>query len=307
MTYFPAFFGSPGSNQFWFGIVEDRADPLQLGRVRVRVYGFHTQDVTLIPTEALPWAQVLMPVTTAAMSGVGEAPVGLMIGSVVFGMWLDGQDQQTPFVLGTINTLEGDGSSGNILDRNGNVINDGNNNNIGVPGDFNPTGGGPQWLQIARGELGTKEIKGPQHNPRVLEYMKTVGHGSDDETPWCAGFVAWCLKQAGQSISGVDAWAKSFSRSSAFRRIDKLEYGAIVVFNRGSDPQSGHVGFCVGTEGGRVLVLGGNQSDSVSIAGKSASSIHAILWPVGGGDPSQFSGQQENVDSSQIVQDPTMT
>ena len=29
---------------FFYGIVEDRNDPLKIGRVRVRIHGFHTDD-----------------------------------------------------------------------------------------------------------------------------------------------------------------------------------------------------------------------------------------------------------------------
>jgi len=230
-----------------------------------------------------------MPVTEAAMSGVGDAPVGLMLGSIVFGMWLDGSDQQVPFVMGTINTLEGDGSSSNILDRGQNVIQDGTNNNIGVPGDFTPTGDGPSWLQIARGEVGTKEIKGAQHNPRVLEYLSTVGTARNDETPWCAAFAAWCLKQAGVSVTGLGN-AKSFATAPSLTRIDNLEYGAIVVLNRGANSNDGHVGFCVGTKGGRVMLLGGNVSDRVDISGTSPSRIFAIMWPTGTPRPSTSTG-----------------
>lgn len=273
--YLPQYFGK--NAQFWFGMVEDRADPLQLGRVRVRVHGFHTEDTALIPTETLPWAVVLMPVTSASLSGVGQAPVGLMIGSVVFGLWLDGDDQQMPMVLGTINTIEGN-SPGGIIDPNTNMIND---NNYGVPGDFTPTGDGPKWLQIARGELGTKEIKGSQHNPRVLEYLRTVGIGAGDETSWCSSFAAWCVKNAGHSIAGINGFAKSWENAPSMRKVDKLEYGAIVVFNRGSNPQFGHVGFCMGTQGGRVQILGGNQSDSVKISGFSTARISSILMPNG--------------------------
>ena len=28
---------------FWFGVVEDRQDPIKLGRVRVRIYGWHDE------------------------------------------------------------------------------------------------------------------------------------------------------------------------------------------------------------------------------------------------------------------------
>ena len=44
-----------GKNGFvwWYGVVEDRKDPLYLGRVRVRCIGWHTDDKDLIATEDL--------------------------------------------------------------------------------------------------------------------------------------------------------------------------------------------------------------------------------------------------------------
>ena len=35
---------------YFYGIVEDRQDPLKLGRVRVRMLGYHSDDKALIPT-----------------------------------------------------------------------------------------------------------------------------------------------------------------------------------------------------------------------------------------------------------------
>ena len=52
------------------GVVEDRNDPLQLGRVRVRFVGIHTEDKQKIATEDLPWAYPIQPITSAAMSGI---------------------------------------------------------------------------------------------------------------------------------------------------------------------------------------------------------------------------------------------
>jgi uncharacterized protein (TIGR02594 family) len=277
--YLPQYFGT--SPQFWFGIVEDRADPIQLGRVRVRVYGYHTPDTTLIPKENLPWAQVLMPVTSAAMSGVGTTPTGLMEGSTVFGMWLDGNDQQVPFVLGSINVVDGANPNG-IISNTTNTIND---STLGTPGEFHPTGDGPAWLQAARGETGVKEIKGSQHNPKILEYLKVVGQGNGDETSWCSAFVAWSLQKSGQSISGITGFAKSHLTAGCYRKLDKLAYGAVIVFNRGTDPTYGHVGFCCGVQGGRVQILGGNQSDQVKVSGFSTTNIAGIMWPTGGGEP----------------------
>ena len=75
-------------NNFYTGVVEDRHDPLYLGRVRVRVYGIHTHDKSMIATPDLPWSDVLMPVTSGALSGLGLSPHGLVEGSTVMGMFL---------------------------------------------------------------------------------------------------------------------------------------------------------------------------------------------------------------------------
>jgi len=68
----------------WFtGVVEDRHDPLLLNRVRVRAFGYHTENKNRVPTEELPWASVLMPTTSSGTSGVGEGTHGLVEGSWV--------------------------------------------------------------------------------------------------------------------------------------------------------------------------------------------------------------------------------
>jgi hypothetical protein len=84
----------------WIGIVTNVMDPHQSGRVQIRVFGRH-DDVANIPDEDLPWAQVIQPVTSAARGRIGTAPVGVVVGSRVIGIWLD-RDQQYPLVLGTV-------------------------------------------------------------------------------------------------------------------------------------------------------------------------------------------------------------
>ena len=86
----------------WFyGVVEDRNDPLNIGRVKVRVHGWHTESRSDLPTEDLPWAQVMTPITNAAMSGIGNSPTGLVEGTTVFGFFLDGRNAQQPFIIGS--------------------------------------------------------------------------------------------------------------------------------------------------------------------------------------------------------------
>ena len=87
----------------WFqGVVEDVDDPLMLGRCRVRCLGWHTDDKALITTEDLPWAHPIQPITSAAMSGIGSSPTGLVPGSWVVGFFRDGEDAQQPIIMGSI-------------------------------------------------------------------------------------------------------------------------------------------------------------------------------------------------------------
>ena len=89
-------------NNFFTGVVEDRHDPLYLGRVRVRVYGLHTHDKSEIATPDLPWSDVLMPNTTSALSGLGSSPHGLVEGSTVMGFFRDEDDMQDFVVIGSL-------------------------------------------------------------------------------------------------------------------------------------------------------------------------------------------------------------
>ena len=93
-----------GFNNFiWFtGVVEDRTDPFKVGRVRVRCLGIHTGDKTILPTTDLPWAQVILPVTSPGISGLGSSPTFLVEGSWVFGYFRDGTNCQEPLVIGSL-------------------------------------------------------------------------------------------------------------------------------------------------------------------------------------------------------------
>lgn len=87
-----------GKNGFfwWIGVVEDRNDPLQLGRARVRIFGYHTSDQTLLPKEDLPWALPVTPLNNS--SGVKSPPES----SWILGFFLDGPIAQQPIMLGVL-------------------------------------------------------------------------------------------------------------------------------------------------------------------------------------------------------------
>ena len=88
----------------WFtGIVENITDPKNLNRVKVRCLGYHTTSLTDLPTEKLPWATVIMPVTSASIKGNGGNH-HLEKGSWVVGFFRDGPSAQDPMVMGSVAT-----------------------------------------------------------------------------------------------------------------------------------------------------------------------------------------------------------
>lgn len=89
-------------NKIYFGVVESRADPLKLGRCKVRVVGIHTESTTLLPTSDLPWAYPVQPINSAAMSGIGYSPTGLVEGTWVVVAFRDEGSFQEPIIMGSL-------------------------------------------------------------------------------------------------------------------------------------------------------------------------------------------------------------
>jgi hypothetical protein len=84
-----------GKNGFiwWTGIVEDRLDPLKLGRCRVRCVGWHAEDKMHLPTDMLPWAIPSYPINQTQTYAPKD-------GDMVFGFFMDGENAQSPVMLG---------------------------------------------------------------------------------------------------------------------------------------------------------------------------------------------------------------
>jgi lysozyme len=87
-----------GLNGFvwWLGVVENRLDPLKLGRCQVRIFGWHTDNKSDIPTKDLPWAQPMLPTN-------GESTTStLKDGQYVVGFFTDGESAQVPIIMGAL-------------------------------------------------------------------------------------------------------------------------------------------------------------------------------------------------------------
>lgn len=305
-------------NMRWFyGTVEDVNDPDQNGRVAVRIYGVHTDDPVLLPTDKLPWAKVLMPASNASSAGLGWSPTGIIPGTEVMGFALDEAYQNLRITWTWTGSSPTDGADTNPLAL-GQVVQSverqAYNAVTDVPvkqedepqPDPQPPVGGydpEKWMAIARGELGIKEYAGKfNNNPRIIEYHKTTSLGaSEDEVSWCAAFVGWVMIQAGYT-STRSALARSYLTWGT--PLSAPQYGAIVVFRRGNNPTFGHVAFVQKFDANYVWCIGGNQSDSVKVSRFRRSSVLGYRWP-GPANTATAAPAQQNGKWSEPIPDRT--
>ena len=71
-------------------------------RYKVRIIGLHDQGEEQIPSDQLPWSNVMYPITAGGGQAGAKATPNLRQGNMVFGFFLDGQDQQVPVIMGVL-------------------------------------------------------------------------------------------------------------------------------------------------------------------------------------------------------------
>lgn len=142
------------------------------------------------------------------------------------------------------------------------------------------------WIAHAYTHIGQKEVPGPGVNAWIKSLWGSLKggewfwgqYGNDDsKLPWCGAFVAKCMQDSGFKIPERYASAKAWLEWGS--PLSEPAVGAVVVFTRDG---GGHVGFVVGADQrGRLMVLGGNQGDAVSIAPFELSRVAGYRWPPG--------------------------
>lgn len=147
----------------------------------------------------------------------------------------------------------------------------------------------PLWLQRARDLVGLREISGPIHEPKVLQLWREarMPYVHDDETAWCAAFVGAMLERSMitstrlPNARSYENWGLDVLTDTGRRDLIRIPIGAVCVFERPPDSWKGHVNFAIGrTESGDLVCVGGNQSDSVSIATFKTARLIAARWPI---------------------------
>jgi len=144
-----------------------------------------------------------------------------------------------------------------------------------------PTFDSTPWFEEAMRLMGLKENKGKgKSNQAIEDLAKTVkiAYG-DDGIPWCGLFVGHCVAAAlpSEPVPTALLMARSWER---FGDPCTPQRGAVMVFWRESKTSGlGHVGFNAGEDKAMYHILGGNQSDMVSVAGVPKNRFLTARWP----------------------------
>lgn len=135
----------------------------------------------------------------------------------------------------------------------------------------------PPWMTIAQSKLGLHEVR---NNKELKTFLKSDGVTLGDPAvlPWCGDFVETCIAIAMPQEPMVTNpyWALNWLKFGEVINIDKPVFGCILVAERNG---GGHVGFVVGHDQEFFHVLGGNQSNSVSVMKLRKSRVKGLRMP----------------------------
>ena len=242
--------GKDGFN--WFvGVVEDRQDPKTLGRVRVRCLGYHTPDLTVLPTADLPWAHVMNPITSATVSGVGQTPLGMVEGTWVVGFFTDGEEAQLPMIMGTLPGVPAF-LPGETTDEYGR-----SRSASGQAGFEDPLGNFPKYTETDVNRLAVNEkTDGAESNPhssltlRRADVDTGVSVADIDEITSIAGQTGTVDQRTGIAGSG-----SSIINADLGGTWDEPEttYAAVYPKNHVMETEGGHIREYDDTEGAKRI------------------------------------------------------
>ena len=134
------------------------------------------------------------------------------------------------------------------------------------------------WITEAKSARGRNEAR---DRSWLMGWLKRDGRslGDPGKNPWCGDFVETCIRMAlpDEPLLGAlgtnPYWARNWL---LFGQAVQPITGAVLIFERGV---GGHVGFAVGQDDTHFYVLGGNQSDAVTVAHVAKSRLLGARWP----------------------------
>jgi uncharacterized protein (TIGR02594 family) len=134
------------------------------------------------------------------------------------------------------------------------------------------------WIDEGKKVFGLHETR---DNAKLKAWLISDGKtlGDPKALPWCGDYVETSVKKAlpKEAFTGNLAknpyWARNWLE---FGVNTTPVYGAVIVFSR---EKGGHVGFVVGEDETDYYVLGGNQSNAVTISRISKKRMLGTRWP----------------------------
>ncbi len=197
------------------GVVEDRFDPAKLGRLRVRCLAIHTADKNKIATADLPWASVVLPTTSAGISGLGQSPSFIVEGAWVWGYFRDGNGlMQEMVIVGTLpgKPAELGNTDGGFYDPNFRLDADGQPTTISV---YPKEMGEPDTNRLAVNNTAKEHSTLTSRKAARLENIPTAD-----------------FDEVGSSIvaSDTDNWSQP-----------SITYNAVYPYNHVFESESGHI------------------------------------------------------------------
>ena len=138
----------------------------------------------------------------------------------------------------------------------------------------------PRMISEALALLGTKEFAGAADNPKIIGWAKEVGKDvaaayGKDSIPWCGLFIALVAKRAAKPVIAGPLWARNWAKWGD--KSPAASLGDVLVFQRPGG--GGHVGLYIAEDAANYHVLGGNQSDAVTITSIAKSRCIAVRRP----------------------------
>lgn len=130
------------------------------------------------------------------------------------------------------------------------------------------------WLDLALSKKGLHEKR---DNSFLKRWLRSDGGSIGDpaKIPWCGDFVETCIAVTlpDEPLPNNPYWARNWDK---FGVKCEPQRAAILVFTRG---KGGHVGFYMGEDKTAYRVLGGNQSNAVTITRIAKSRCIGVRWP----------------------------